>query len=62
MPAVRKQFAETVGRLGRQALEEILEVAVRIEPVDLGGLDLASRRPRGEYAAIVPLLAKKPGR
>jgi hypothetical protein len=36
-----KQFFESAGGLGRQALEDVLEVAIRIVTVEPGGLDEA---------------------
>lgn len=38
---MRQQFLETTGGLSRQAFEYVLEVAVRIVPIELRGLDQA---------------------
>jgi hypothetical protein len=35
LSAVRKKLFESTGGLGRQALDEVFEVAIRIVPVDL---------------------------
>jgi hypothetical protein len=35
---MREQLCKSTGRLGRQALKDVLEVAVRVVAVELGGL------------------------
>ena len=44
LPAMRQQFLKAAGGLRRQALHDVLEVDVRIMPVELGGLDQAHDR------------------
>ena len=38
---MRKQFLESTGRLRRQSLKHVLEIAIRIMSIELGGLDEA---------------------
>jgi len=50
---MRQEFADTAGRLGGQALEHFLEIAIRIMAVELSGLDQAHDhgRWRGLYSS-----------
>jgi hypothetical protein len=41
VPSVREQFFKSTGRLSREAFENVLETAIRIMIVQLGGLDEA---------------------
>lgn len=59
-PAMRQQFLDPAGRLGWQAIEYVLEVAMRIVAVELRRLDQAHRR-RGALPAT-PRSSEQPAR
>ena len=56
---MRKQFVESTGGLGRQALQYVLEVAIRIEPVEHGALRLYRTASVGAQYREVWLLAAR---
>ena len=52
LPAPREQLVEPLGRVGGDAREQVAQVGLRIEAVELGGLDQGVDRRRPQAAVI----------